>query len=64
MRHLFHNRPLVVLDWREELAPVLAAHGNGDSGSDGCPVVPEDPPLQEAQVVRYHGWTVPRNLQA
>jgi hypothetical protein len=32
--------------------------GNGDSGSGGRPVVPEDPRLQEARVVRYHGWTV------
>jgi len=49
---------LAVLDWLEEIAPVLAARGNGDSGSGGRPVVPEDPRLQEAQVVRYHGWTV------
>jgi putative phosphoesterase len=47
-----------VLDWLEELAPVLAARGNGDSGSGGRPVVPEDPQLQAAQVVRYHGRTV------
>src|SRR5262249_7749204 len=32
-----------VLDWLEEIAPVLAARGNGDSGSGGRPVVPEDP---------------------
>ena len=49
---------LAVLDWLGEIAPVLAARGNGDSGSGGRPVVPEDPRLQEAQVVRYHGWTV------
>jgi putative phosphoesterase len=49
---------LAVLDWLEEIAPVLAARGNGDSGSGGRPVVPQDPRLQEAQVVRYHGWTI------
>ena len=49
---------LAVLDWLEEIAPVLAARGNGDNGSGGRPVVPADPRLQEAQVVRYHGWTI------
>ena len=49
---------LAVLDWLEEIAPVRAARGNGDSGSGGRSVVPEDPRLQEAQVVKWHGWTV------
>ena len=49
---------LAVLDWLEEIAPVLAARGNGDSGSGGRPVVPEDPRLRKPQVVRYHGWIV------
>ena len=30
---------LAVLDWLEEIAPVRAARGNGDSGSGGRPVV-------------------------
>ncbi len=49
---------LEVLDWLENIAPVLAARGNGDEGSGGRPVVPDDPRLQEAQIVTYHGWTL------
>ena len=49
---------LEVLDWLEEIAPVLAARGNGDDGSGGRPVVPADPRLQEAQVVVCSGLTL------
>jgi putative phosphoesterase len=49
---------LAVLDWLEEIAPVWAARGNGDNGSGGRPVVPDDPRLQEAQVITCAGWTV------
>lgn len=49
---------LAVLDWLETIAPVRAARGNGDEGSGGREVVPEDPRLQEAQVVTHHGWTL------
>jgi putative phosphoesterase len=47
---------LEVLDWLEEIAPVLAVRGNGDDGSGGRPVVPEDPRLREAQVVTRSGF--------
>ncbi len=49
---------LEVLDWLEGIAPVLAARGNGDEGSGGRPVVPEDPRLKEAQMVSCLGWTL------
>ena len=49
---------LEVLDWLEQIAPVLAARGNGDDGSGGRPVVPEDPRLRDTQVVSCDGWTV------
>ena len=49
---------LDVLDWLQDIAPVLAARGNGDNGSGGRPVVPDDPRLQETQVVTYASWTV------
>ena len=47
---------LTVLDWLQDIAPVLAARGNGDNGLGGRPVVPDDPRLREAQVVTRHGW--------
>lgn len=49
---------LEVLDWLEDIAPVLAARGNGDEGSGGRPVVPDDPRLDEAQVMTCAGRTV------
>src|SRR5256712_13153692 len=48
---------LEVLDWLEEIAPVLACRGNGDDGSGGRPVVPEDPRLRDALVTTgAGGW--------
>lgn len=49
---------LAVLDWLEEIAPVLAARGNGDDGSGWRPVVPADPRLSDAQVTRCAGYTL------
>lgn len=49
---------LEVLDWLEELAPVHAARGNGDNGSGGRPLVPDDPRLREAQVIACRGWSI------
>ncbi len=49
---------LEVLDWLEEMAPVLAVRGNGDDGSGGRPVVPQDSRLRETQVVNCSGFTV------
>ncbi|MCS6925302.1 MAG: metallophosphatase family protein [Candidatus Binatia bacterium] len=49
---------LAVLDWLEEIAPVLACRGNGDDGSGGRPLVPEDPRLREAVVTGAAGYTI------
>lgn len=49
---------LAVLDWLEELAPVLACRGNGDEGSGGRPVVPEDPRLRDAVVTTCAGLRI------
>jgi uncharacterized protein len=40
-----------VLDWLEEVAPVLAVRGNGDDGSSGRPVAPDDPRLAYNQLL-------------
>jgi putative phosphoesterase len=49
---------LDVLNWLEEIAPVLACRGNGDEGSGGRPVVPPDPRLRDALVTTGAGYTV------
>ncbi|MEW6299020.1 MAG: metallophosphoesterase family protein [Thermodesulfobacteriota bacterium] len=49
---------LDVLNWLEEIAPVLACRGNGDDGSGGRPVVPEDPRLRDAVVTKGAGFTI------
>lgn len=49
---------LDVLNWLEEIAPVLACRGNGDDGSGGRPVVPEDPRLRDAVVTKGAGVTI------
>lgn len=47
---------LEVLDWLETIAPVRAARGNGDDGSGGRPVVPQDPRLLDVQVLTWDAW--------
>jgi uncharacterized protein len=49
---------LDVLNWLEEIAPVLACRGNGDDGSGGRPVVPEDPRLRDALVTTGVGFKI------
>jgi putative phosphoesterase len=49
---------LSVLDWLEEIAPVLACRGNGDEGSGGRAVVPEDPRLRDAAVTTGAGFRI------
>ncbi len=46
-----------VLDWLEERCgvPVLGVRGNGDDGSGGRPVCPEDPRLRPVQVLDHEG---------
>ena len=49
---------LEVLDWLEEIAPVLACRGNGDEGSGGRPVVPEDSRLRDAVMTTGAGFRI------
>jgi len=49
---------LDVLNWLEEIAPVLACRGNGDDGSGGRPLVPEDPRLRDALVTTRAGFRI------
>jgi putative phosphoesterase len=40
--HAGDMHDIVVLDWLQAVAPVLAARGNGDDGSSGRPIAPAD----------------------
>ncbi len=44
-----------VLDALEEVAPVIAARGNGEDGSAGRPVQPEDPRVKYAWLLEIEG---------
>jgi uncharacterized protein len=41
-----------------EVAPVYAARGNGDDGSGGRPVTPEDPSLRDSWLIEMDGLRV------
>jgi putative phosphoesterase len=49
-----------VLDWLEQRcdAPVLAVRGNGDDGSGGRPLCPEDPRMKPVQLVHAEGLRI------
>lgn len=49
---------LQVLDWLEEMAPVVGVRGNGDDGGSGRPLVPEDPRLKETQLLHVEGLRI------
>ena len=49
---------LYVLDELETIAPVWAARGNGEDGSGGRPVQPEDPRVQYAWTLDIEGLVV------
>ena len=49
---------LSVIDRLSEIAPVYAARGNGDDGSGGRTVLPDDPRLKEAWLVEYNGFKI------
>jgi putative phosphoesterase len=49
----------VVLDWLEELAPVLAVSGNGDYGGWERSEPPTDPRLKESRVLTLNGVDAP-----
>lgn len=46
---------VIVLDWLEEVAPVIGVRGNGDDGSSGRPVAPDDRRLAHNQLIRAGG---------
>lgn len=47
-----------VIDQLHEVAPTYAARGNGDDGSSGRPVQPDDPRLQEVWLLELNGFKV------
>ncbi len=47
-----------VLDELERIAPVYAARGNGEDGSGGRPVQPEDPRVRYAWLLEFEGVKV------
>ena len=49
---------IAVLDWLEDIAPVVACRGNGDEGSGGRPIVPEDPRQHQTDVTQCAGYTL------
>jgi putative phosphoesterase len=49
---------LGVIDALERVAPTFAARGNGDDGSGGRPVQPDDPRLREAWEVELGGLRI------
>lgn len=49
---------LDVLDWLERIAPVKAARGNGDDGTNGRLPVPDDPRLLPAHVLNIEGLRI------
>lgn len=49
---------LEVLDWLEQIAPVVGVRGNGDDGGSGRPLVPDDPRLEETQLLTLDGFRI------
>jgi putative phosphoesterase len=49
---------LSVIDQLSEVAPTFSARGNGDDGSGGRPVQPEDPRLREGWLLELAGLRV------
>lgn len=49
---------LSVIDQLGEIAPVYAARGNGDDGSSGRDVQPDDPRLKEVWLLELNGFRV------
>lgn len=49
--HAGDMHDVIVLDWLQRVAPVIAVRGNGDDGGSGRPVQPHDPRLAHNQVI-------------
>lgn len=47
-----------VIDWLEEIAPVMAVHGNGDYTGYERSIPPQDPRLSEAKVLAVDGLRI------
>ncbi len=49
-----------VLDWLEQRigVPIYCARGNGDTGHDGRPRVPDDPRIKDAHVLTLEGLRI------
>ena len=56
--HAGDMHDVVVLDWLEAVAPVIAVRGNGDDGSGGRPVAPPDPRLAHNQLLEVDGLRI------
>jgi putative phosphoesterase len=49
---------LIVIDQLSEIAPTYAARGNGDDGSGGRPIQPDDPRLREGWLLTLGGLLI------
>jgi putative phosphoesterase len=49
---------VIVLDWLQELTTVIGVRGNGDDGSSGRPVAPDDPRLAHNQLLHIQGLKI------
>jgi hypothetical protein len=59
--YIFHGgdvHELDLLDELEKIAPVYCARGNGEDGSGGRPVQPEDPRVKYAWTLEMEGLTI------
>ena len=56
--HAGDMHDVVVLDWLERVAPVIGVRGNGDDGTSGRPVAPNDPRLAYNQVLTVDGLRI------
>ncbi len=49
---------LSVIDQLHEIAPVYAARGNGDDGSGGRDIQPDDPRLRDTWLLEFNGFKI------
>ncbi|MEZ4501858.1 MAG: metallophosphoesterase family protein [Dehalococcoidia bacterium] len=49
---------VVVLDWLEAVAPVIGVRGNGDDGTSGRQIAPNDPRLAYNQILNIDGLRI------
>src|SRR5688500_10912991 len=56
--HAGDMHDVVVLDWLAAVAPVIGVRGNGDDGTSGRPVAPNDPRLAYNQILDIDGLLI------